>query len=67
MSGDDEVWSLDLSPTSIGRRCVCPRCQKLAVIDNINAGRVVLRHDAETWHVMSKAEAASIIWDRCLR
>ena len=67
MSGDDEFWSLSLSRTAIGRRCVCPRCQKPAVIDDIHAGSVVVRHDAETWHVMSKSEAASINWDRCLR
>jgi len=61
------IWTLSLEPDAIGRRSVCPRCQTIAVIDDINEGRVVLRHDAETWHVLSKAEAASINRDRCLK
>lgn len=67
MAGDEKLRFLWLGPNDIGRRSKCPRCLEVGVIDDINQGDVIIRHDAETWHLIRFPEACAILWERLLR
>lgn len=68
MSGDDEIFGATLATKFIGWLSRCPHCTEIGVIDDIRDGDVVIRHDADTWHVSPRVEASRILWvQRLLR
>lgn len=67
MAGNDQLRNLSLHLSDIGRRTKCPRCLEVGVIDDIQQGNVIIRHDADVWHVMHYAEACQILWPKLLR
>lgn len=63
MSGDDsELFASKLPSKFIGWHSKCPHCRDVGVIDDIREGDVVIRHDADTWHVSPRVEAIRILW-----
>jgi hypothetical protein len=67
-SGDDQVWHPGLPPEHIGWSVIrCPRCMQPGTVDDVHDGAVIIRHDADTWHTLSRREASAILWDKVLR
>lgn len=62
----DEVYGSGLDPKFIGWSVKCPRCRKRGLVDDVNNGYVIVRHDSVTWHVVDNIIARRLLWDRGL-